>query len=178
MRGLWKTLMAPGRMMHQRGERMKEQRFQFEAALKRFDLDRIVDGYRPVLTQKSLKSVDWKAPWPTVRLVEQERTKIAYYLRDHWNEAGFPEKPVFLIRVGMEKVWSKLQGRIHQRVFSRLDLPPFFDLKRDRHGLIMFEMTLKDTDQYGHEEWIGVQSKWIYGRNPPVFQDPLAGERP
>lgn len=174
MSGLWNALMAPGRAMHRRAERMKEQQQQFDAALKNLDLDRIVEGYESRLTQKSLNSADWETPRPTVELIEHERARIAQYLQRHWNKAGFPEQPVFLIRAGMEKVWVKLQGRIHQYVFGRLDLPPFFDLSRDPNGLIMFEMTRHDTDHYGNEEWIGVNSRWIYGRNPPQLRDPLS----
>lgn len=174
MSRLWDALMEIGRAPHRRAEELKEQQARFEAALRLLDLDRIVRGYQPGLTQKSLNLVDWKTPWPTVTLIEQERTRIARYLEEHWRQANFPEQPVFLVRLGMEKVWGKLQGRIHQRVFGRLDLPPFFDLKRDPNGLILFEMTRHDTDHFGNEEWIGVNSRWIYGRNPPQLRDPLS----
>lgn len=174
MRSLWNALMAPGRSMRLRAEKLKEQQARFEAALKHLNLDRIVGDYQPGLTQELLDTKDWKTPWPTAELIEQERTRIARYLEEHWRQADFPEQPVFLVRVGMEKVWGGLQGHIHQRVFGRLDLPPFFDLQRDPNGLILFEMTRHDTDHYGNEEWIGVNSRWIYGRNPPQLSDPLS----
>ncbi|MDA7966218.1 hypothetical protein [Ruegeria sp.] len=171
----WEILMAPGRVMHQRAERMNAQRIQFEEAMKQLDLDRIVQGYKPKLAQRALDAVDWKTPWPSADLIEQERSLIARYLEAHWDRAKFPERPGFIVRAGMEKVWAKLQGRIHQHVFGQLDLPLFFDLTRDPAGLVMFEMTYRDTDRHGREQWIGRQSKWIYGRTPPAFANPLSG---
>lgn len=174
---IWDMLMKPGRMMHNRAEKLKNEREQFEAALKRLDLERIEAEYLSDLTQTRLEAVDWKAPWQTARLIEIERTKIARHAESFFLQADFPEAPNIIVRKGMETVWAKLQGRIQQRVFGRLSLPSFYDLHRDPHGLILFERTRRDTDQYGTEQWIGRQSSWIYLRNPPQFSDPLGGQR-
>ena len=170
---IWNILMAPGRAMHQRAETVKKEKEQFQSALKQLDLERIEAGYRSDLDQRTLEAVDWKKPWPTARLIETERSKIAHYIEDHWAEAGFPGDPGMIVRKSMQVVWAKLQGRLHQRTFGTLELPAFFDIQRDPNGLILFERTRRDTDQYGTEEWIGQQSHWIYGHNPPQFSDPL-----
>lgn len=150
-------------------------RDQIREAANRLDVEKAVSEYRPGITQEDLNAADWNKPWPSVALIEEEQVRIAHYLLPIWQGARFPQTTRYFVRINTEKVWLELQGRLHQKVFGELDLPPFFDLNRDPNGLIMFEMTRHDTDHYGQEEWIGVRSRWIYGRNPPQLSDPLSG---
>lgn len=147
---------------------------QIRSARDRLDVEKAVSEYQPGITQADLNAVDWSKPWPAAAVIEQEQARIARYLMPIWQDAGFPNTRRHTVRIKTEKIWLRLQGSLHQKVFGALELPPFFDLKRDPNGLILFEMTRHDTDHYGNEEWIGVNSRWIYGRNPPRLSDPLS----
>lgn len=155
-------------------DKIAEQTAEMRNARRQLDSRKAIADYQPGLTQAELNAVDWGKPWPSVTLIEQEQARMARYLLPIFEEAGFPTRKTRAIRNEVERNWLELQGKLHQKVFGALELPPFFDLLRDPRGLIMFEMTRHDTDHYGNEEWIGVKSRWIYGRNPPQLSDPLS----
>lgn len=154
-------------------ERTVSQKQQCTEAIRRLSVEAAETAYQPAISQEALNAVDHSNPWPAASLIEQEQARIAQYLLPIWRNAGFPDKPPRIVRRQMEQVWLNLQGRLHQKAFAHLELPSFFDVQRDKNGLIMFEMTRPDRDHYGNEQWIGVQSRWIYGRNPPQLSDPL-----
>jgi len=158
---------------HHRQSSTTTEKMQLDAAnqnLKDYGVIRIKDEYSPVLQQADLDACDQRTPWPSVRLIEDELDRIEAYLRPIFMEAGFPfGARSFLVRKNVELVWAQGKGTIHQAVFGNLDLPEFFDLHRDFHGLLLFEKTRKHRDRHGKVEWIGVQSQWRYGRFKPVF---------
>ncbi|WP_299501364.1 hypothetical protein [uncultured Roseobacter sp.] len=139
-------------------------------SLKDYDVDRIKEKYSPLLTQADLDDCDQRTPWPSVRLIEDELDRIETYLRPIFVEAGFPfEARSLLVRNSVDLAWARGKGTIHQEVFGNLELPEFFDLGRNIHGLLLFEQTRKHKDRHGKTDWIGMQSQWRYGRFKPVF---------
>ena len=148
----------------------KEQLKEAIRKLKKNDVVRIREGYRPVLTQADFDACDQRTPWPAARLVEEEMDRIEAYIRPIFDEAGFPfGARSSLVRKNVELAWVQQKGVIHQFVFGNLNLPEFFDIGRSFHGLILFEQTRKNKDRHGKTDWIGVQSQWRYGRFKPVF---------
>lgn len=138
--------------------------------LKEYDILKIKEAYRPVLTQADFDACDQKTPWPAVRLVEDEMDRIEAYLRPIFEEVGFPfTARSYLVRKNVELAWAQQKGVIHQSVFGCLKLPEFFDIQRSFHGLLLFEQTRKHKDRHGKIDWIGVQSQWRYGRFKPEF---------
>ena len=158
---------------HHRRSSTTTENAQLKAAIQNFKdygVVRVKEEYCPVLTQADLDACDQRTPWPSVRLVEDELDRIEAYLRPIFVEAGFPfEARSFLVRKNVDLAWAQGKGTIHQAVFGKLELPEFFDLRRNIHGLLLFEQTRKHKDRHGKIDWIGVQSKWRYGRFKPVF---------
>jgi len=155
--------------------RTKERRADNErllAATRALKPDEIAAAYRPGLTQKMLDAVDWGEPWPSLRLIEDERERIADYLEPIFRDAGFPvDSRVRLVRFWTEKTWTLLQGTVHKKVFRALNLPPFFDAHRDPFGLIAFEKVRRHTDRFGRAEYIGFASAWTWGSAIPQFDE-------
>lgn len=158
---------------HHRQSSTTTEKMQLKAAiqsLKDYDVVRIKEKYNPVLTQADLDNCDQRTPWPSVRLIEGELDRIEAYLSPIFLEAGFPfEARSLLVRNSVDLAWARGKGTIHQEVFGNLELPEFFDLRRNTHGLLLFERTRKHKNRHGKTEWIGLQSQWRYGHFKPAF---------